>query len=259
MMENRFEPNRQDAQSAPRYQPLARTEQLGSLCLGVRSRFPDLLEDDGSVRPDEAIALHGHMAVCQTCKQEYVRMQQVVTSIETLALLDPPVDFAAKVHDEIVSRSLKVLLVAEPGNEQRSQPNATNHSTNRTITVATAEKTALHSSTSSKTRAINLRSTIISLLVVISILAMPWCRTAMGVNFEFARQAMHQLGQFTAEIPVIGWVVNLAAMILINIASGAGAAVAGSSPLLAGYVLDTLLVTAAAWSMRRRIPGYTGI
>ncbi len=226
--------------------------------MGVRSRLPDLLEDDGSVRPDEAVALHGHMAVCSSCKREFRQLQQVVASIERLPLLEPPLDFAATVHNDIISRSLRPASTTSDPTANQSQTDADGQAGTSSLSLNAVERQNLRSSTSASSHQINLRSTIISLLVVIGIMAMPWCRTAMGANFEVASQAISSLGHLTLHVPVLGWAVTLAAAVLTNIVEGAAAAFAASPAMVAGYVFDLALICAAAWFMRRRIPGYTG-
>ncbi len=226
--------------------------------MGVRSRLPDLLEDDGSVMPDEAVALHGHMAVCSSCKREFRQMQQVVASIESLPLLDLPIDLAAKVHDDIVARSLKPRPTEQDPASQRTRFSVDGQAGASSLSFTAVERQNVNSVTTAAQHQVNLRSTIISLLVVIGIAAMPWCRAAMGVNFEVARRAIASLGHLSVHVPVVGWVVTVATSVLMNIVEGSAAAFAANPAMVTAYVFDAALICAAAWFMRRRIPGYTG-
>jgi hypothetical protein len=65
-----------------------------ALCARVREQLQSLLENDGSVRPETAAALYGHVAVCADCARELDAMQRVIHMLEAMPLADLPADYS---------------------------------------------------------------------------------------------------------------------------------------------------------------------
>jgi len=63
--------------------------------------LPDLLENDGSVRPEMATAIYAHLAVCPGCSREYDQMQRVIARIEALPPAEMPMDFSGVIMRRI--------------------------------------------------------------------------------------------------------------------------------------------------------------
>ncbi len=72
-----------------------------ALCLSVREQLQSLLENDGSVRPEAATALYGHLAVCSDCAREFEAMQRVVHMLEALPMAALPADYSRLVMHRI--------------------------------------------------------------------------------------------------------------------------------------------------------------
>jgi hypothetical protein len=64
------------------------------LCARVREQLQSLLENDGTVRAEQATALYGHVAVCAECAREFEAMQRVVHMLEAMPLADLPTDYS---------------------------------------------------------------------------------------------------------------------------------------------------------------------
>ena len=88
----RHEPTVRQVQSDGALTPNATTN--SAVCAHVREQLNALLENDGSVRPETAAALYGHLAVCAACTHEFQAMQRVVHLLEALPLAELPTDYS---------------------------------------------------------------------------------------------------------------------------------------------------------------------
>lgn len=74
---------------------------ISPLCLRVREGLDELLDNNGSVRPEAASALYGHVAVCPGCAREFEAMQRVVNMLEAMPLAELPADYSRLVMRRI--------------------------------------------------------------------------------------------------------------------------------------------------------------
>ena len=74
---------------------------ISPLCARVREGLNGLLENDGSVRPEAATLLYGHVAACADCAQDFEAMQRVVHMLEAMPLAELPADFSRLVMRRI--------------------------------------------------------------------------------------------------------------------------------------------------------------
>ncbi len=72
-----------------------------NLCSWVREKLSDLLDNDGSVRPEQAAGIYAHIAICRVCAHEFEEMQQVVALVENLPPAELPCDFSVMVMHRI--------------------------------------------------------------------------------------------------------------------------------------------------------------
>ena len=72
-----------------------------NLCAWVCEKLSDLLDNDGSVRPEQAAGIYAHLAICRHCAQEWDEMQRVVSLVEKLPACDLPRDFAPLIMQRI--------------------------------------------------------------------------------------------------------------------------------------------------------------
>jgi len=87
------------SQTEPAVTPSTTTK--SEICAQVREQLQLLLENDGSVRPETAAALYGHMAVCAECAREFEAMQRVVHMLEAMPMADLPADYSRLVMRRI--------------------------------------------------------------------------------------------------------------------------------------------------------------
>lgn len=73
----------------------------GNLCAWVCEKLSDLLDNDGSVRPEQAAGIYAHLAICRACAHEFEEMQQVVSLVEHLPPAELPCDFSVLIMHRI--------------------------------------------------------------------------------------------------------------------------------------------------------------
>ena len=78
----------------------ARAVARQSVRLGLR-KLSDLLDNDGSVRPEQAAGIYAHLAICRHCAQEFDEMQRVVALVENLPPAELPRDFSGLIMQRI--------------------------------------------------------------------------------------------------------------------------------------------------------------
>ena len=103
-MENRFEHNEPESQNWKKYLPPVTPPTAGqqaeqqkvsqdALCAWVCEQLSYLLDNDGSVRPEQAAGIHGHLALCRHCAEVWEEMQNVVALVENLPPVALPLRF----------------------------------------------------------------------------------------------------------------------------------------------------------------------
>lgn len=70
-------------------------------CAHVREQLQALLENDGTIRPETATALYGHLSLCAECAREFEAMQRVIHMLEALPLAEMPADYSRLVMRRI--------------------------------------------------------------------------------------------------------------------------------------------------------------
>ncbi len=71
------------------------------LCAWVCEKLSDMLDNDGSVRPEQAAGIYAHLAICRHCAGQWDEMQRVVSLVEKMPLAELPRDFSATIMQRI--------------------------------------------------------------------------------------------------------------------------------------------------------------
>jgi hypothetical protein len=226
-MENRFENSPPEEQGWGAYlTPPGLHAQRTGLCADVCKLLPDLLENDGSVRPEMATAIYAHLAVCSDCADEFDQMQRVIARIEALPPAEMPMDFSGLIMRRIQEQA-ETVHSAQHAPRQAAVPTgarATVTITRRpeaqqqkgTQTVAQTAATRL--GTDTKTYAATQTSAQLwqrlsagALLtgVMSFFLSSAWGRQMLGVNLANATAWLEQIAESISRVPVLGWMAGL--------------------------------------------------
>lgn len=73
------------------------------LCAWVCEKLSDMLDNDGSVRPEQAAGIYAHLAICRHCAGQWDEMQRVVSLVEKMPLAELPRDFSATIMRRIAN------------------------------------------------------------------------------------------------------------------------------------------------------------
>jgi predicted anti-sigma-YlaC factor YlaD len=226
-MENRFEHNPPEERTdwgkyvtPPNYgrleeqnvTPLQRT-----LCVRVREMLPHLLENDGTIRPEMATAVYGHLSVCPHCSHEFEEMQRVVALVEALAPPEMTQDFAPLImqriqsnmttlHDGVPLRPLSPAGSSVSSAPVHDAPKQKSVKVTRGIQTTHQQQTTqnfsvLESATQTGQR---LLASVILMTVIVFFLSTAWGREVLGVTLE---SATHWLGQIVGGLkstPLVG-------------------------------------------------------
>jgi predicted anti-sigma-YlaC factor YlaD len=231
-MENRFENSPPEEQGWGAYAtPPVYSSQRTGLCADVCKMLPDLLENDGSVRPEMAAAIYAHLAVCPGCAHEYDQMQRVIARIEALPPAEMPMDFSGLIMrriqeqpqaaqaDRAVARQTappsgaraSVIITTRPETKQTAQQA---QQTGQTATQTTASRlgSSTRATVGAQTEAqLWQRLSAGALLagVLSFFLNSAWGRQMLGVNLANATAWMEQIAESVSRIPILGWLAGL--------------------------------------------------
>jgi len=229
-MENRFENNSPgennwgDYVSQPDYNLQTGGLNDGSqatLCVRVRVMLPPLLENDGSVRPEMAAAIYGHLTICPDCAQHFDDMQRVVALMEALPPADMPQDFSALIMARIQIQALAIDS-AVVGSENQSIPQAldalerastvrTGKSTTRTAstvgTYSTQENAAIVQERTHFWERLTAGGILSGILAYF--LSTTWGRQMLGANVATASVWLEQMNVLLQKVPVLAWIIGL--------------------------------------------------
>lgn len=239
MMEHQFHEQQEPQGQKPLYRTHSEVSVNEALCLEVRRYLPELLENDGSLRPDQAVALNVHLAVCTRCAQEFAQMQQVVMCLEELPVLDPPSDFS----DQVLRRLqfLPPPVVApedtcdEFTHEATRQPQSYSQAPKETFSRYGLLVAALFSG------------------IFLFLIASTWGRLVLGANLEMGVQMLREFAASMRSVPLFGWLV---ANVLQSLAASLDTLLhiwqEGGSTELVGVLFDVALLAVLAALMRHR-------
>jgi len=230
-MENRFEHSPPEEQgwgayaSPPKY-GLRNT----GLCADVRKMLPDLLENDGSVRPEMATAIHAHLAICRGCSRDYDQMQRVIARIEAMPPAELPMDFSSLIMQQILAQSGTERAVTVP--QSRAQPPLSLSQSDQSVfdrklaspisaamsasavtSVVAREMVSGQRSHSNSQVGAQLwqRCTVGALLsaILAFFLNNAWGRQMLSVNVGTATSWLDQIGESMSRLPVLGGIAGL--------------------------------------------------
>jgi predicted anti-sigma-YlaC factor YlaD len=194
--------------------------------------LPDLLENDGSVRPEMATAIYAHLAVCSGCAREFDQMQRVIARIEALPPAEMPMDYSGLIMQQIQA---KVEAKSEAKTDAHGAKTAARSFPNTVSAAQTLSKTVTPTarpvgvSTTVQTTASRLSSeqqsqlttqtgvqvwqrlTIGAMLsgMLAFFLNSAWGRQMLGVNLANATAWLEQIGESMSRMPVMGGIVGL--------------------------------------------------
>ncbi len=223
-MENRFEHNPPEERtdwgkyaSPPpvfghREEPTSAETLQRNLCVRVQEMLPHLLENDGTIRPEMATAVYGHLSVCTSCSHEFDAMQKVVAMVEALAPPELTQDFAPLImqriqanmtalHEGVPTRpfSLASSTLAEEA-ATNAQRQATVHVT-RGVQTTNMTGSLLENATLTGQR---LLASVLLMTVLVFFLSTAWGREALGVSAATATQWLGQIVSGLKSTPLIG-------------------------------------------------------
>ena len=122
-----------------------------NLCFWVREKLSDMLDNDGTVRPEQAAGIYAHLAICRACSQEYEEMQQLVSLVESLPPAELPCDYSLLIMQRIEIQNSSVphrhLHTVEMSAASASQPVQTKvlaASNSQQPLVSTSQQTQSH-------------------------------------------------------------------------------------------------------------------
>ncbi|CEK18477.1 hypothetical protein CWRG_02180 [Chthonomonas calidirosea] len=246
MMEHQFHEQQEQHGQKPLYLTHSAEAASEELCLEVRRYLPELLENDGSLRPDQAVALNVHLAVCTKCAQEFALMQQVVMCLEELPMLDPPSDFS----DQVLRR-LQFLAPPVVSPERMRDE----------FSEESASQLQSHLQTPKETLGrYGLLAATLFMGVFLLLIASAWGRLVLGANLEIGVQILREFAASMRSVPLLGWLV---ANVLQSLAASLDTLLhiwqEGGSAELAGVLFDiALLAVLAAFMRYRRRPLWRG-
>lgn len=194
-------------------EPLQRT-----LCVRVREMLPHLLENDGTIRPEMATAVYGHLSVCPHCSREFEEMQRVVALVEALAPPELTQDFAPLImqriqtnmntlHDGVPLRPLSpVGSRVGSASVHDTAPKQTNTTVKVTRGIQKTRNTT-HSTSLLESATLTgqkLLASVVLMTVIVFFLSTAWGREVLGVTVESAAGWIGQIVGGLKSTPLVG-------------------------------------------------------
>lgn len=201
-----------------------------NLCAWVREKLSDLLDNDGSIRPEQAAGIYAHLAICRPCAQEFDELKHIVALVEDLPPAELPCDFSGLImfrienpHAPLQKHAVSPLAAAEMTSAVvAATPALQNMAAKHNVTsVQTIEQqvTALHQQNQhtqqAQTRLTQSetlrRMTVGGILsaVLAYFLSNPWGRQMLGNNLLAANTWLSQIADVLGRVPVLTWMVGL--------------------------------------------------
>jgi hypothetical protein len=191
--------------------------------------LPDLLENDGSVRPEMATAITAHLAVCPDCAREYDQMQRVIARIEALPPAEMPMDFSGLIMQQIQARVDTARGAKIPTRQVQHAPvNAPVEkkvAPSKPVTGAATVTAAVQMRSEQQSHAITQtgaqvwqRLTLGAMLsgMLAFFLNCAWGRQMLGVNIATATGWLEQIGESMSRLPVLGGIAGLIVSALVQ-------------------------------------------
>jgi len=260
-----------------------------NLCAWVRERMSDLLDNDGTVRPEQAAGIYAHMAICRACSQEFEEMQHLVSLVESLPPAELPCDFSPLIMQRIEfqsvvlpQRNLNTALSDLPNHSKLSNDvtapttaavRATVQSpvvaSERQVVATTQTVQTSHVQTtqtqSTQTQGLNQglsteklgRLTLGSLFSsgLAYLISSTWGRQMLSVNMTTVGNWFGQLVTLLREVPLLTWMLTLivSTVAQLNVMVGHTYQTMGTMAV-AGLLLDAVICVIAysVLDVRRR-------
>ena len=206
-----------------------------NLCAWVCEKLSDLLDNDGSVRPEQAAGIYAHLAICRHCAQEWEEMQSVVRLVEKLPPADPPRDFAPLImqrlqspntmafadritpHAAIETSAAVVASTLRSGEQNLTAQTKLNVTTTAQLEQTTAARNVQQARTqikhTQKTQQNELLQRMTAGGVLSSVLAYflstVWGRQMLSVNVTTAGAWFSQVAEALRSVPILTWIAGL--------------------------------------------------
>lgn len=238
-MENRFHNNPAEGQEGwgAYVSPPVYPQNLGKLCVDVRKLLPELLENDGSIRPEMASAIYGHLAICPGCARELDEMQQLAARIDALPQVDLPMDYSELIMHKIQTQTHTIYSAQQAEGGQAAVRQVT-----RAIGTPLQSRTVTETVTQTGVT-VWQRLTLGALFsgILTFLLASTWGRQMLGATAATASAWLEQVGDMVARVPVLGGLIGLIVLAL----SQASQLLSETYQSLGGMALEGLVIDIA--------------
>ncbi len=249
------------------------------LCGWVCEKLSDMLDNDGSVRPEQAAGIYAHLAICRHCAGQWDEMQRVVSLVEKMPLADLPRDFSATIMQRIANphappphRALMPQMFNDaPGSSvvvDRNLASGADTAQSKLIITSTqplARKTSLlhrlrgqqtQSELRSETKqtGVSTQSELLTRITAGSVcssalaylLSTTWMRQMLNVNVTTTGAWFGQCADVLRGVPLLTWVAGLifSAFAQMNAMLGETVHVM-STAIMMGLALDVVICVAA--------------
>ena len=235
-----------------------------NLCAWVREKLSDLLDSDGSIRPEQAAGIYAHLAICRSCAQEFEEMQHVVALVENLPPVELPCDFSGLILQRIENPHAPALprALASPSTADMvsavvaSQPGQQNVSASLKITTAQTvkQKVAVLHNQHQQSHAQHTQSELLSRMtaggilsaVLAYFLSTTWGRQIAASVLMPTCAWLSQIADVLRSVPVLTWMVGLifSALAQFNAMLGHTYHIMGTAAAV-GFALDAVICIAA--------------
>jgi hypothetical protein len=216
-------------QNSPVQNGFAQGQLRDNLCAWVCEKLSDLLDNDGSVRPEQAAGIYAHLAICRHCAQEFDEMQRVVALVENLPPAELPRDFSGLIMQRIenphmplskhsltpqaVADTLAVVVVTNGQRQNAAQ------SRSATASMQTIEQktTVLQAQQIQNVQTQQNQSELLRRMTAGGILSAvlayfvstAWGRQLLSGNVNAATAWFAQVADTLRGVPVLTWMVGL--------------------------------------------------
>jgi len=200
-----------------------------NLCAWVCEKLSDLLDNDGSVRPEQAAGIYAHLAICRHCAQEFDEMQRVVALVENLPPADLPRDFSGLImqrienpHIALSRHSMTPQAVADTSavvvvTNGQTQNRAQSRSTTASMQTAEQKTTVLQAQQIQSVQTQQNQSELLRRMTAGGILSAvlayfvstAWGRQLLSGNVNAATAWFAQVADTLRGVPVLTWMVGL--------------------------------------------------
>lgn len=189
-----------------RFEP--RSEAPSALCDLVREHLPALVENDGTIRPEQAAAMFAHLTICRDCAREFDELNRIVSVLNSLPLSPLPHDYSGLIMQRIEREmgGLYPLMELPPNSATSSWTGEAANQTSRNETALGANSLAgILSQTALPLwqRVVALGAFFATLLLFLS---SEWGRATLDASLGTVEDWFRQIARATAEIPLLGWI-----------------------------------------------------